>query len=75
MQTTSQPMRVKAVYFTDDQEPLRDVVAVVAGRFLLVTQDENDTDGTLYNLDVIRTLEGVEPIKRQGASRIGVASL
>lgn len=68
-------MRVKTVYFTDDQEPLRDVVAVVAGRFLLVTQDENDTDGTLYNLDVIRTLDGVEPIKRRGASRIGVASL
>jgi hypothetical protein len=68
-------MRVKTVYFTDDQEPLRDVVAVVAGRFLLVTQDENDTDGTLYNLDIIRSIEGVEPIKRHGASRIGVASL
>ena len=55
------PLKVKAIVFKNDPT-LFDRVVYIAGDFLIVGQDEEDTAPTWYNLDQIDRLEGVEQL-------------
>ena len=53
------PLRASAIYFKDQEAPLPERIIYVAGNFLVVAEDENDTAPTWYNVDLIARLEGV----------------
>lgn len=58
----TKPLKVKALYLKGNSKPLHDRIVYIAGNFLIVGQDEEDTAPTWYNMDKIDKLEGVEQI-------------
>lgn len=56
----SKPLKVKAIYLKGNNRPLQDRCVFVAGNFLIVGKDEEDTAPTWYNMNSIHKLEGVE---------------
>ena len=57
---SDKPMCAKAIYFKDNNKPLKDRIIFVSDRFLIVAQSENDTAPTWYNFDGIDRIEGAE---------------
>ena len=58
----NKPLRVKAIYFKGNTEPLEDKVIWIASNFLVVAHDESDAAPTWFNVDNVDRLEGVEVI-------------
>ena len=59
----TKPLKCKAIYLKgNNNKPLRDRHMYIAGNFLVVGKDENDTAPTWYNVDKVDKLEGVEEI-------------
>lgn len=56
------PLKVQALYLKGNNKPLRNRIVFIAGNFLIVAQDEEDTAPTWYNVDKVDKLEGVEQI-------------
>lgn len=67
----NKPLKVKGIYIKGNSKPLHDRICFIAGNFLIVAKDENDTAPTWYNVDQVNKLEGVEqipePPRRTGA--------
>lgn len=66
----NKPLRAAAIYFKGKQQPLRNRIVWVAGNFLVVAKDENDTAPTWYNVDRIDRLEGVEQMREAPQTRL-----
>ena len=64
------PLKVQLIRFLGNKEPERDRVVFVAGNFVIVAKDENDTAPTWYNVDLIASLEGVTHITTARKTRI-----
>ena len=58
----NKPLKVKAIYLKGNSKPLRNRIVYIAGNFLIVGQNEEDTAPTWYNMDKVEKLEGVEQI-------------
>ena len=58
----NKPLKVKGIYIKGNSKPLHDRICFIAGNFLIVAKDENDTAPTWYNVDKVDKLEGVEEI-------------
>ncbi len=66
----NKPLRVKALYLKGSStKPLRNRIVYIAGNFLIVAQDEQDTAPTWYNVDRVDKLEGVEEIPEPPRTR------
>ena len=57
------PLRAKGIYLKGNSKPLHNRIIWIAGNFLVVAEDEEDTAPTWYNIDKVDKLEGVEQIK------------
>lgn len=64
------PFECKAVYFTDDREPIRDCKVFITDRFLILCTTKNEetpeeAQGAFdwINLDYVKGLEGVKVIR------------
>lgn len=66
----NKPLRAAAIYFKGKLPPLRNRIVWVAGDFLVVAKDENDTAPTWYNVDRIDRLEGVEQMREVPQTRL-----
>ena len=55
----SRPLKAKAIYIKGNSKPLRDRTVFIAGNFLIVAKDAEDTAPTWYNVDQVNRLEGV----------------
>ena len=66
----NKPLRAAAIYFKDEQQPLQNRLIWVAGNFLVVAQDENDTAPTWYNVDRVGRLEGVQQLRDVPQTRL-----
>ena len=59
----TKPLKAKAIYLKGNSKPLRDRIIFIAGNFLVVAKDEEDTAPTWYNVDQVNRLEGVEQMQ------------
>lgn len=66
----NKPLKAKAVHILNNPEPLEDRVIWIAGSFVVVGKDENDSAPTWYNQSVVMKLEGVEPLRELPQTRI-----
>ena len=67
---TNTPLRARAVYIANTPEPLKDRVIWIAGGFVVIAKDENDTAPTWYNSNLIARIEGVELLREPPQTRI-----
>lgn len=58
----NKPLKVAALFLKGNTKPLRNRIVFIAGNFLIVGQDEEDTRPTWYNMDKVDRLEGVEEL-------------
>jgi hypothetical protein len=65
----TKPYKAKAIHLKGSSKPLRDRIVFIAGNFLVVAQDMNDTAPTWYNVDQVVKLEGVEQIPEQRSAQ------
>ena len=65
----NKPLKVKGIYIKGNSKPLHDRICFIAGNFLIVAKDENDTAPTWYNVDQVNKLEGVEQIPEQRSAQ------
>ena len=70
MQYINKPMRAKVVYLKGNNRPMWDKVVLISGSFLIVADDENSTDATLYNLDTVDRIVGIKEIQETTAKPI-----
>lgn len=63
-------LRVKAIYFKGNTEPLKNRLVWVAANFLVVAKDENDTAPTWFNTDQVKRMEGVELVREVPRTRM-----
>lgn len=68
--TVNKPLRAAAVFFKGKSQPLRNRIVWIAGGFLVVARDENDTAPTWYNVDRVDRLEGVEQLREYPQTRL-----
>ena len=68
----TKPYKAKAIRLKGSSKPLRDRIVFIAGNFLVVAQDMNDTAPTWYNVDQVNRLEGVEQITEPPQQRRAV---
>lgn len=68
----TKPYKAKAIHLKGNSKPLRDRIVFIAGNFLVVAQDMNDTAPTWYNVDQVNRLEGVEVIAEPPQQRQAV---
>ena len=61
----NKPLKVHELFLKGHKKPISDCVVFIAGNFLVVGVDEEDTAPTWYNVDLIDRLVGVEEIKTQ----------
>ena len=66
----NKPLRVASIFFKGKQQPLRNRIVWMAGNFLVVAKDENDTAPTWYNVDRVDRLEGVEQTPEPSRTRL-----
>lgn len=67
---TERPLKVRAIYFRGSQKPLTNRVMWLAGNFLVVAKDKDDTAPTWYNVAKIDRLEGVEEMEETTTAKI-----
>ena len=68
----TKPYKAKAIHLKGSSKALRDRIVFIAGNFLVVAQDMNDTAPTWYNVDQVNRLEGVEQIAEPPQQRRAV---
>ena len=67
---TERPLKARAIYFKGSQEPLINRIIWVAGNFLVVANDKDDTAPTWFNVAKIDRLEGVEEMEETTTAKI-----
>lgn len=60
---TNKPLKAGRIYIKDNAEPLKDKIIIFTDTFLVVGDNEDDQSPTLYNIEQIVKLEGVELVK------------
>lgn len=60
---TNKLLKAGRIYIKDNAEPLKDKIIIFTDTFCVVGDNEDDNSPTLYNLEQIVKLEGVELVK------------
>ena len=61
---------VKEVYLMNTIEPLKDCIVWMAGDFVIIAQDENDTAPTWYNSRIVTKLKGAQVLREPPRTRL-----
>ena len=66
----NRPLLAKEVYIVNTPEPIKNCVVWIAGNFVVIGRDENDTAPTWYNAKLICKMTGVEALREPPQTRL-----
>ena len=59
MRNVTKPITIKAVYFKDNSEPIRDIEALIMDDFLIILTDDSAKCADWHHISNISRMEGV----------------
>lgn len=66
----NRPLLAKEVYIVNTPEPIKNCVVWIAGTFVVIGRDENDTAPTWYNSRIVTKLKGAQVLREPPRTRL-----